>query len=134
MDRFNRHVGSPLGSPYCAAFVYFCLDSLGIDYDMKRSGLARRLVSKTKSFSAIEVIYGREKILKDDILIWQKGQTIFGHGGISAEDWEGTSGATIEANTSSGTSGNQSNGDGIYKKNRRIEPYNYFRIKWITRL
>jgi hypothetical protein len=134
IDRWNRNVRNPLGSPYCAAFVYWCLDSAGVKYPQKKSGLARGLVTKKQTFTAYDVIMGRQKVLKGDIPIWQKGTTMFGHTGFAAEDWDGTGGKTIEANTSPGTGGNQSDGDGVHIRNRRIEVYSYFRIKWFTRL
>src|SRR5574344_2105167 len=31
IDIYNRHVGNSLGSPYCAAFVAYNLDSVGVD-------------------------------------------------------------------------------------------------------
>lgn len=134
MDRFNRNAKAPLGSPYCAVFVYYMLDSAGIDYPMKKSGLARSLVTKTITFTALDVLNKKETVKKDDIPIWQKGETIFGHAGIASADWDGKNGMVIEANTSPGSSGSQSDGDGIWEKKRKIEPFNYFRIKWFTRV
>lgn len=101
---------------------------------MTKSGLARKLVTKKQTFTAYDVVMGRQQIKKGDILIWQKGTTIYGHTGFASDDWDGTTGKTIEANTSPGTGGNQSNGDGVYQRKRTIEVYSYFRIKWITRL
>jgi len=133
IDKWNRNVGSPLGASYCGAFVYWCLDRAKIKYDTRKSGLARHLVSKKKSFSASSVLFGKNQIKKNDVLIWQKGESIYGHAGITTADWDGVSGPTIEANTSSGNSGSQSNGNGVFERWRTISPYSYFRIKWITR-
>lgn len=133
IDTVNNHVKNPLGSPYCAAFVYWILDKANVNYDTKKSGLARSLVSKKYTFSSSSVLLGINKIQKGDILIWKKGETIFGHTGFAYSNWNGKKGYTIEANTSSGNNGSQSNGDGIYKRYREIKPYDYFRINWITR-
>lgn len=116
--------------------MYFCLDSAEIEYPMKKSGLARSLVSKDTNitFTAYDVVMGKKKVLKGDIAIWQKGTTIYGHSGLVEYDWDGTKGKTIEANTSSSNTGSQSEGEGVYEKHRRIEVYSYFRIKWFTRL
>ena len=133
IDTLNKHVKSPLGSPYCAAFVYWILDKTDVKYDTKKSGLARNLVSKKYSFSSNSVILGINKVQKGDILIWKKGSTIFGHAGFAYSNWNGKKGYTIEANTSKGSTGSQSNGNGIYKRYREIRPYDYFRINWITR-
>jgi len=133
IDTVNKHVKNPLGSPYCAAFVYWILDKASVKYDTKKSGLARSLVSKKYTFSSNSVLLGINEIKKGDILIWKKGETIFGHTGFAERDWNGKKGYTIEANTSKGIKGSQSNGDGIYKRYREIKPYDYFRINWITR-
>ncbi len=122
----NRYVGSPLGSPYCAAAV-----SYSIRPNSPKSGLARSLRTKN-TFTALDVIQGKRQIKEGYILIWQKGETISGHAGLADKDWIRTKGATVEGNTSAGNKGSQSNGDGFFYRQRRIEPTNYFRIKYIT--
>jgi hypothetical protein len=131
IDSMNRHVGNPLGVSYCAAAGYWWLDNAGVSYPQQRSGLARSF-KNSLSFSVMDVLNHKRKILAGYGLVWQKGNTIYGHFAFASEDWQGSKGKTIEGNTSSGTTGSQSNGDGFFNRDRRIEPYNYFRIKWIT--
>jgi len=125
IDELNRRVNNPLGSPYCQAFVSYILDSAGAKSPRINTGLAAKVKTKF-SFSAWDVILGRRKVANGMIVTWQKGRTIFGHSGIVSADWFGISGKTIQANTSSNIENRE--GDGIFEKNARIEPYNYFRI------
>jgi hypothetical protein len=132
IDKWNKNVNAPLGSPYCGAFGYYCLDSAKVIYPQKKSGLARSHVNKS-SFTILDVLNHRKSIKIGDGLIWQKNNSYQGHFGFANENWNGNSGSTIEANTSGIKKENQSEGDGVYFKSRRIEPYNYhFRIRWIT--
>lgn len=126
IDSMNRYVGSPLGSPYCAAAV-----SYSIRPNSPKSGLARSLRTKN-AFTALDVIQGRRQIKEGYILIWQKGETISGHAGLADKDWQGTKGLTVEGNTSAGNKGSQSDGGQFARRQRSIEPTNYFRIKYIT--
>jgi hypothetical protein len=126
IDSMNRYVGSPLGSPYCAAAVSYSIRPNG-----PKSGLARSLRTRT-TFTALDVIQGKKQIKRGYILIWQKGETISGHAGLANKDWNKTSGETVEGNTSAGNKGSQSNGDGFFIRQRSIQPTSYFRIKWIT--
>ncbi len=133
IDSMNRNAGAPVGSYWCASFVKWILDKAVINYQPQRiNALARSLVNK-QSFTAFNILNGKAKILCGDVLIWQKGKTSSGHTGFADDNWDGTAGTTIEGNTAAGGAGNQANGDRVAIKNRRIEPFNYFRIKWITR-
>lgn len=73
-----------------------------------------------------------ESIPAGSLVVWKRGDTWMGHIGIVREDWRGASGRTIEANTSSGNQGSQSDGDGIYRRTRTITPTAYFRITHFT--
>lgn len=126
IDSMNRYVGNPLGSPYCSAAVCYSLRPSKF-----KTGLATRLKTK-ESFTSWDVIIGKRQIKKGYIIIWQKGETIFGHAGLAFKDWNGTKGETYEGNTSSGNKGSQSNGDGFWHRFRSIQPTSYFRIKYIT--
>jgi hypothetical protein len=105
---------------------------------MARSFVQKKAIKKdgyeVRTFTALDVINGKEKVLEGDFGTYQKGTTISGHAIVVNADWKGISGETIEANTSSGTKGSQDNGDGVYKRIRKIEPFNYFRLKWFTRI
>ena len=122
--------GGAKGSPYCAYFVTLCIDSAKVKEPKVRTGLARNFKLKS-SIKASDVLSGKSIVPKGTILVWEKGNTINGHTGFVL-DWIKDKGFTIEANTSSGNSGSQSDGGGIYIRERKIEPMNYFRITSFT--
>lgn len=131
VDRFLKSVGLKPGAEWCGAFVGFCLDSAKVTSLKVRSGLARRYVQKN-SIKATKVLEGNMFIPEGSLLIWRRGTTIFGHVGI-VEKWKGKSGTTIEGNTSSSNKTSlQYAGQGVYRKKRTINPYNYFRITDFT--
>lgn len=125
-----KYVNLRPGSPYCAAFVSYCIGTSGAKEPNIRSGLARNFITK-KSIPASKVLLGIVKIEPGTILVWRRGNTIFGHTGF-VKEWGTTSGTTIEANTSSGNQGSQSNGDGVYIRQRTIVPGASFRITDFT--
>jgi len=128
IDMFNRSVGNPLGASYCGAFVGYDLTASGAIEPEVRSGLARNYYRHGfEAYSAGSVIRGINKVEKGDIIIWARGNAVYGHTGFAFQDWDGPSGKTIEANTSP-PGGSQWNGDGVYIKEREIHPYSFFRI------
>lgn len=130
VNRFLTNVKSKPGNQWCAAFVSFCLDSAGVKSLTTRSALARSFV-RPYSVKATKVISENMEIPPGSIIVWRRGTTLFGHVGI-VEQWRGKSGTTIEGNTSSGVKGSQNDGDGVYRRKRTINPYNYFRITDFT--
>lgn len=126
IDYIIKRGGGSKHSSYCAYFVTFCIDSAKVKTPTVRTGLAINFKTKN-SIPAKDVLIGKTKIKCGTILIFQHGNTIHGHTGFVL-NWYKQSGTTIEGNTSPGIKGSQSNGDGIWKKNRSIEPLNYFRI------
>lgn len=131
IDKWNTHAGVPLGSSYCAAFISFVLDSANVEYPTVRSALAQKYITD-KSIKATDVLAGYQEIPAGYLVIWKKGGTWMGHIGITASKWENNIGLTIEANTSPTNKGDQRNGDGVWKKQRRIDPTAYFRITHFT--
>lgn len=124
IDRWNKFVGNRLGSPWCAAFVSWNIQEVS----KLKSGRAKGLITRN-SIPAAEVLKGA-KVPPGSLAIWTNGNTPKGHVEIVLE-WEGKSGTTIGGNTSAGR-GSQSDGDGVYLRKRKIEPYNYFRIIYFT--
>lgn len=122
--------GGTKGSSYCAYFVSMCIDSAKAKTPTVRTGVAINFRTKN-SISANDVLIGKKQIPTGTILIFRHGNTWHGHTGFVLK-WNKKSGTTIEANTSSGVSGSQSNGDGIWQRTRSIEPLNYFRIVSFT--
>ena len=131
IDRFLASVGLDSGLNYCAAFVSYILDQHDITYPDVRTGVAQHFITDS-SINAKQVLRGTATIPEGDILVWKRGNTWQGHTGFVIDDWQGASGFTIEANTTPGPLGNQANGQGVYTRQRTIEPGNYFRITHFT--
>lgn len=130
INKFLKTVGLKPGNEWCGAFIAFCLDSAKVKSLKVRSGLARRYI-RNNSIKATKVLEGNMVIPSGSIIVWRRGNTIFGHVGF-VEFWKGKNGTTIEGNTSSGKKGSQYAGDGVYRRYRTISPFNYFRITDFT--
>jgi len=65
------------------------------------------------------------------VVVWRKENGPYGHAGFAVA-WDGASGETVEGNTSSGRAGSQRDGDGVWRRQRRITPGRYFRIVSFT--
>ena len=145
VERFQRAVGIPPGSAWCAAFVGFVLDEAE-----RRSG--RRVVPAVRSGVAVRYL-GRESIRARDVLrgvarppvgslvVWRRGGTWRGHIGFVLRDdnaavrgsaWYLRCGYTVEGNTRAGSGGSQADGDGVWERIRCIQPGAYFRIVAFT--
>lgn len=126
IDRFNNSVNNYVSAPYCAAFVGYCLLTNGIEQP-KASGLAINYYYKGfKTYSAGVVLRNKKVIERGDIFIMARGSTIKGHTGfVLSYDVKTKIITTIEANTNGAGS---RDGDGVYIRKRKIEPYNFFRI------
>lgn len=132
VEQFLGSVGLSKGNPYCAAFISYILDETpGIKSPTIRTALASKLITN-ESIEAKEILRGTEAIPDGTIVVWQKGNTIFGHAGFVEEQLSRSEFTTIEANTGSGTYGDQSDGDGVWRRQRSIMPGNYFRITSFT--
>ncbi|MDZ7802362.1 CHAP domain-containing protein [Thiohalophilus sp.] len=133
VERFLASVGLQAGNPYCAAFISFTLDETeGIKYPTEvRSGLASHFITD-QSISAKQVLRGTVDIEPGTVLIWRKGNTIYGHAGFVTTQTAINEFETIEANTSGGVYGNQADGDGVWRRSRSIQAGNYFRITDFT--
>ena len=129
VERFQKSVGLPPGSPYCAAFVSYCLEKAGVTWPAVRTGLAQHFIRK-ESIRASHVLRG-VAVPMGSIVIWRKGNGWQGHAGFVVS-WVFGCGETVEANTSPGTGGSQREGDGVWRRRRCIEPGNYFRIVSFT--
>lgn len=129
IDLFNSHSNVPLGSSYCATSISYILDSAGVDFT-RRTAVAQGFITR-RSISAEKVLIGAYQPKASDLVIWKRGNTWKGHVGM-VRWWNGSRGGTIEANTSPNETGSQANGGGIYQKQRKISPANYFRITHFT--
>lgn len=127
---FLASVGLDEGYPYCAAFVSYSLDQApNVEKPKVRSALAQDFITNS-SIEAKDVLRGSDTAPPGAVIVWKKGSTINGHAGFAIH-WDGASGETIEANTSPGA-GSQYDGDGVYRRERTIQPGNYFRITHFT--
>lgn len=121
-------MGLPQGNPYCAAFVSYCLEVNQAAKPTVRSALARNFI-RPGSLKAKDVMYGRKAAPAGSLIIWRKGNTLFGHAGFVLFDWRGATGMTIEGNT---TAQPRSDVEGVFIRKRTIYPANYFRITNFT--
>lgn len=132
IDQWLSSVGLRPGNPYCAACISHALKQAGVTSPKIMSGLAMSFRTKG-SFKATDVINGTKTVLPGDLPIWQKGNSIFGHIGVAERRIDRRTIVTIEANTSSGLRGSQRDGNGVYRRTRKIEPFNHFGIRYFTR-
>ena len=122
IDAINRFVGSPIGSPYCAAGVSWCFHAAGAE-NFPFSPLAAAI---RDAFEA------ENKMSKsaDEMLNWDGalfGWTLedgYGHIGFVRERLTNASGQvvalrTVEYNTDLTGS---PNGDGVYERLREVQP------------
>lgn len=129
IDRWNRSVGVPLGSPYCAAFVSAVLTDVGCSAIKTRSARARAFIAERKGI--VLDVHAQTIAHVGDIVVFKRN----GGGHIAiVERVEGNVVFTVEANTSPGRGGSQWNGDGVWRRKRTLyEPWSAFRITHIVR-
>lgn len=123
VEKYQKVVGIPIGSAYCAAGQYWCFYTASINLfntadsvPIKRTGLANGIYDDAKRRGK-KVKYNA-KI--DDLLVWRKKGTNNGHIEriieLKQKGWV----TTIGFNTSAGV-GSQSNGDGVYQRRRNLK-------------
>lgn len=132
IDAWNKAVGAPLGSPYCASAVSAWLDSVAMESPRQRTAWSRAFRHGRHAFPAREVTTGRRRVVRGDVVLWRRGSG-GGHIGIASEDWQRARGRVTEANTSAPrTAGSQWDGDGVYDKPRAINALSAFRVDYIV--
>lgn len=130
VENYLASVGLGTGYPYCAAFVTWAIDSADVRSPAVRSARAQDFITD-RSISAKHVLRGAYDPSPGEIIVWRKGNTIYGHVGFVMR-WDNDHGQTVEANTSPGNNGRQRDGDGVWIRQRSIQPLNYFRITYFT--
>jgi len=128
IDRWNKGSGVAYGSPYCASYGRFCLDSSGAATPKIRSPLATAWLRNKGTISAKDVFYGMAAVPSGSCVIWRNGETISGHFAFLVKWINKRTFTTIEANTSSGVKGSQRDGNGVYNRTRTLSPFAYFRV------
>ncbi len=129
VEMFLAGVGLPVGNPWCAAFVTHCLNANSslLEWPSIRSALASDFITR-QSHKASSVLMGLYEPQPGDLAIWLRGNTRFGHIGIVLS-WTGTCGYVIEGNSRNIYHDGQ---EGVWIKNRCIDPADYFRIVAFT--
>lgn len=129
VDSWLAFVGLPPGNPFCAAAQSVWLHQAGVKEPLLKTGLANNYVFKTPQrlhISAGRVLAGVEQVPKGALLVYRRGDTVFGHIG-AATSWDGASGVYISANTSP-PGGAHSSGGGVWEKEAHINPNSHLRI------
>lgn len=113
-------VGINYPAPYCAAGQYYCFSKAAnmlqlqhTEIPIKQTALANAIYTNAKQIGAIT----NYKAQDNDLIIWRKGNSIFGH--IERIITVGKCGwvQTVGFNTGSG---NARDGDGVYIRKRNI--------------
>jgi len=124
-------VGLPPGNPWCSAMASYALDVAKVQEPDVRSGLARNFVYKTPNslqIQAAKVLRGEITAKRGWMVVYQRGNTIYGHNGFITKDWTGADGVYISGNTSPPSGGSEFSGGGVWEKPATIRPGSAFRI------
>ena len=105
------------GVPYCAMFVSYCLDWAGVSAEGIPGAYVPWILSANSEAGCL--VYNEDAQPGDLVMFDWGGDGVADHIGIVEENHpdEGWM-QTIEGNTSSGNSGSQSNGGGVYRRAR----------------
>lgn len=121
--------------PYCAYFVSEMLEESGTKSPSIRTGWAQKFRTN-ESIKIIRVAKGYEKAQPGWLLVWAKYRngrnTGRGHIGIITKQIDRNTFQTIEANTTSGVRGQQDEGDGVYRRTRKINNQSNLRMAFVT--
>ncbi len=110
---------------WCGAFVKYVLDKVNAKEPKSRTALAQNYYNKGyKTVSVKQVLWNHTKIDSTYIVVWQRGETIFGHVGFVECFINPNNIKTIEGNTS----------NKVMRKVRKIELYSWFRIKGFSKI
>ncbi len=121
IDGWLRSVGTPVGNPWCAAFVSHVLDSAGAEKPPIRSARAQAFIVRG-SIPATRVMAGR-RVEPGTLVIWRRGDGISGHVEI-VKVWDRATGTAIGGNVR----------NAVRKTEYQIIPTAYFRITHFTKV
>jgi len=144
VERFLAAVDLGPGYPYCAAAASAWAKWAGVKGPVTtqgepiRTALATDFLDSKCTIDAGAVLSGKRQPPPGSLVIWRKGNSIYGHAGVVTGDemsptsrtrWYGRCGRTIEANTTSPDGvGSQREGGGVWRRQRCIRPHSYFKI------
>lgn len=143
IDVWNRYLGLPMGSPYCAAFGIYNYHEVG--YNLPRQGRCATLWRvcqanevRYKTFSAEDVSMGIETIAPADGVIWRNGngvgQNWNGHFGLALGQKDRNAFRDREGNTMPSNAGDQREGGGVYDRTRSLGFGSPFRVVGFIRV
>lgn len=148
IDRMLAYLGLPKGLSWCAAYSLYCYkegaDELRIKQPFPRYGRVAMLWSackanplKYKAITADQVRLGSVQLRPGDLPVWANGTIrdgdFSGHTGLVITQLSPRTFRSIEGNTSSGNKGSQSDGNGVFIRERSISPGS-FRILGFCRM
>lgn len=118
IDRINKAAGVPLGSPYCAAAVRAAFAAAGVGFGGPHPASVGYVEQWARGKGWLHA-----RPYRGDVFCWQlDGDSWPDHAGIVDKtlSWGGVwfTCWTVEANTSSGNAGSQSDGGGFYRRRR----------------
>ncbi len=129
---WNEFVNIGPNDPWCAAALSVWLYQAKVESPQVRSGLARHFITRTpksQHISARRVLAGVEVVPEGSLVLLRRGNTIFGHIGVTTEPWTGSHGYYISGNTSApGSGGEEHTGGGVWEKSLRINLNAHLRI------
>lgn len=126
----------PPGNPWCAAVQSAWLDQAGVSEPRLKTGLARNYVYQTPQrlhIAAGRVLAGVERVPPGSLVVYKRGETIFGHIGAATEEWQGQYGVYISGNISP-PGGAEATGGGVWEKPAGIHPNAHLRITHFIRV
>lgn len=126
IDAWLKAVGAPLGSPWCAAFVYHALVTGGVT-PPKRSGRVQDWVDAV----GVDTLLPSSKAREGDVLVfWFKSLNRYAHIGLCTGR-DGKAILTLEGNTiPTGFTGDSREGFGVFE--HRLNPSPNLKVLRLT--
>ena len=152
IDKFHEYAGLPYGNPWCLMYTNYmwkeALDPYGLAPYTKTArvstfykyALKHKYLYKVKFAKGLA--YGVQTAEPGDAIVWLKNynKNILvndgnpsGHTGFIVQETAPGQFDTIEGNTSSGNSGSQRDGDGVFLRKRSINLTAGFRIEALVK-
>jgi hypothetical protein len=142
VETFLRYVGLPKGNPYCVAFALYNYHIAAektkqpdVFPKLARASLLYKACQKNpfayKVIPANRVFLGIENLALGDIAIWAHGEAtgnFAGHGGTIERQIAKNEFDDIEGNTGPGAKGSQREGDGVYRRTRKLDIGKTFQV------